>query len=96
MLMNVYQLFARPYDIKKSRDTSAECTTKCEEGEYKDEEVVMKIRNSQHRGGYRNQTENQIEDLIYYRYEEQLPAVAAARKIGTIKIPFQAMCQTKA
>lgn len=48
------------------------------EREYKDEKAVMKNRNSQYRGVYRNQTE----DLMYYRYEEQL---SAARKAGTNK-----------
>lgn len=41
----------------------------------------MKAQTSQHWDVYRNYTENQTEDLIYYRYKEQLSA--AARKAGS-------------
>jgi hypothetical protein len=42
----------------------------------------MKAQASQHWDVYRNYTENQTEDLIYYRYKEQLSAAAATRKAG--------------
>lgn len=42
----------------------------------------MKAQASQHWDVYRNYTENQTEDLIYYRYKEQLSTAAATRKAG--------------